>query len=114
MENIFPDNPNADAPNVPVDPALQDQYNTACVQVAFIAGFLYLAVGVLRLGWVRRAARCSHWTLTLWHRVSTLPPFSPRRSSTSCCRRPRCRVRRRRSSRSSAARCVPTPAHFAP
>ena len=52
LENIFPGNPNSQDPNNPVDPALQDTYNRAAVQVAFIAGFFYTAIGVLRLGWV--------------------------------------------------------------
>ncbi len=52
LEGIFPDNPNSQDPNAPVDPALQDKYNQAAIQVAFIAGFFYTAVGVLRLGWV--------------------------------------------------------------
>lgn len=52
LENVFPGNPNSQDPNNPVDAALQDQYNRSAVQVAFIAGFFYTAIGVLRLGWV--------------------------------------------------------------
>ena len=52
LENIFPGNPNAQDPNNPVDPELQAQYNKAAVQVAFVAGFFYTAVGILRLGWL--------------------------------------------------------------
>ena len=52
LENVFPNNPNAQDPNTPVDPNLQMQYNHAAVQVAFIAGCFYTLVGVLRLGWL--------------------------------------------------------------
>lgn len=52
LDKIFPNNPNTLDPNNPVDPNLQMQYNHAAVQVAFVAGFFYTAVGVLRLGWV--------------------------------------------------------------
>ena len=37
-------------PNKPSDPAGQDKYNRAAIQVAFLAGVFYTLVGVLRLG----------------------------------------------------------------
>lgn len=37
-------------PNRPANPAGQDAYNRAAIQVAFLAGVLYTAVGVFRLG----------------------------------------------------------------
>ena len=49
-ENIFR-NPN-DNYNTPTDPAAQEQYNIITIQIAFLAGILYTAFGVLRLGWI--------------------------------------------------------------
>jgi sulfate transporter 4 len=43
--------PQAD-PNKPDDPAAQAIYNQAAIQVALLAGLMYTAVGLLRLGWV--------------------------------------------------------------
>lgn len=37
-------------PNRPANPAGQDAYNRAAIQVAFLAGVMYTAVGVFRLG----------------------------------------------------------------
>lgn len=39
-------------PNAPTDPAAQMEYNMAAIQVALLAGCLYTAVGLLRLGWI--------------------------------------------------------------
>ncbi|GAB4822844.1 hypothetical protein N2152v2_009890 [Parachlorella kessleri] len=39
-------------PNQPTDPAAQEEYNRAAVQIAFIAGLMYTGVGLLRLGWL--------------------------------------------------------------
>uniref|UniRef100_A0A1D2AAL6 STAS domain-containing protein n=1 Tax=Auxenochlorella protothecoides TaxID=3075 RepID=A0A1D2AAL6_AUXPR len=41
-----------DHPNHPADPDAQALYNQAAVQVAFLAGCLYTAIGALRLGWL--------------------------------------------------------------
>ncbi|PSC69015.1 sulfate transporter [Micractinium conductrix] len=49
LENIFGSN---DDPNNPADPDLQMRVNHGAVQVAFIAGCLYTAVGVFRMGWI--------------------------------------------------------------
>lgn len=49
-ENIFR-NPN-DNYNTPADPVAQQQYNVIAIQVAFLAGLIYTAFGVLRLGWL--------------------------------------------------------------
>ncbi|KAK9819516.1 hypothetical protein WJX74_003191 [Apatococcus lobatus] len=46
------DAPVQDNPNEPHNQYAQDQYNTACTQVALIAGVIYTAVGILNLGWV--------------------------------------------------------------
>ena len=45
----------------PADPAAQDQYNRAAVQVAFLAGVLYTAIGLLRMGWVRGGGWVGGW-----------------------------------------------------
>ena len=39
-------------PGSPENEALQSQYNHAAIQVAFLAGCFYTAVGLLRLGWI--------------------------------------------------------------
>lgn len=52
LAKVFPDNPNVDNPNKPVDPAFQDNYNHAAIQVAFLVGCYYTLIGLLRLGWV--------------------------------------------------------------
>ncbi|KAK9809119.1 hypothetical protein WJX72_009585 [[Myrmecia] bisecta] len=39
-------------PNNPADPQAQEVYNHAAIQVAFLAGLLYTAVGILNLGWI--------------------------------------------------------------
>ncbi|DBA70951.1 TPA: hypothetical protein ACH3X2_011394 [Trebouxia sp. C0005] len=39
-------------PNNPTDPAAQMEYNMAAIQVALLAGSLYTAVGLLKLGWI--------------------------------------------------------------
>lgn len=49
LENFLGSN---EDPNNPADPALQDTYNHAAIQVAFIAGCFYTAVGVFRMGWL--------------------------------------------------------------
>ncbi|KAK2078534.1 hypothetical protein QBZ16_003374 [Prototheca wickerhamii] len=41
-------------PNHPEDAAAQATYNLAAIQVAFLAGCLYFAVGMLHLGWLTR------------------------------------------------------------
>lgn len=51
LSDIFGGNINSD-PNNPADPELQDEYNRAAIQVAFLAGVFYTAVGLLRLGWL--------------------------------------------------------------
>jgi sulfate transporter 4 len=44
--------PTNDDPNKPDDPEAQMNYNHAAIQVAFIAGCLYFAFGLFRMGWV--------------------------------------------------------------
>jgi len=39
-------------PNNPSDPFAQAEYNQAAIQVAFLAGLMYTAAGLLGLGWV--------------------------------------------------------------
>lgn len=39
-------------PNKPTDPVLQEEINRAAIQIAFLVGVLYTAIGVLRLGWL--------------------------------------------------------------
>ena len=53
LPNVLPPGTplNAD-PNKPDDPAAQALYNQAAIQVAFLVGLMYSAVGLLRLGWV--------------------------------------------------------------
>lgn len=51
LADLFDGNVNDD-PNNPTDPALQTEYNKAAIQVAFLAGIFYTAVGVLRMGWL--------------------------------------------------------------
>jgi sulfate transporter 4 len=43
---------NPSHPQDAYEAALQDRYNKAAVQVAFIAGFFYFAIGLFRLGWI--------------------------------------------------------------
>ncbi|KAI7844027.1 hypothetical protein COHA_002367 [Chlorella ohadii] len=51
LRRIFDGRINAD-PNHPDDPQLQAEYNQAAIQVAFLCGLIYTAVGLLRLGTV--------------------------------------------------------------
>eukprot|EP00884_Botryococcus_braunii_P018792 jgi/Botrbrau1/5597/Bobra.97_2s0023.1 len=46
------DVPIQDDPNKPEDPHAQQVYNMAAIEVAFLAGVLYTAVGLLNLGWL--------------------------------------------------------------
>ncbi|KAL4859014.1 Proton/sulfate cotransporter 2 [Chlorella vulgaris] len=39
-------------PNNPVDPQVQENYNHAAIQIAFIAGCFYTAFGLFRMGWI--------------------------------------------------------------
>eukprot|EP01012_Entosiphon_sulcatum_P019548 TRINITY_DN2444_c0_g1_i1.p1 TRINITY_DN2444_c0_g1~~TRINITY_DN2444_c0_g1_i1.p1 ORF type:complete len:820 (+),score=110.82 TRINITY_DN2444_c0_g1_i1:35-2494(+) len=41
-----------DNPNDPKDICLQDNYNRAAIQVAFLAGLMYTAVGIFRMGFI--------------------------------------------------------------
>jgi MFS superfamily sulfate permease-like transporter len=43
---------NPSHPQDAYEAALQDRYSKAAVQVAFIAGFFYFGIAVLRLGWI--------------------------------------------------------------
>lgn len=45
-------------PNNPVDPQVQENYNHAAIQIAFIAGCFYTAFGVFRMG---KRDRCCCW-----------------------------------------------------
>ncbi|EIE25728.1 sulfate permease [Coccomyxa subellipsoidea C-169] len=51
IPNII-DAPIQDNPNNPRNQHAQDVYNHAAIQVAFLAGCLYTAVGILELGWL--------------------------------------------------------------
>ncbi|GAB4816018.1 hypothetical protein N2152v2_003064 [Parachlorella kessleri] len=51
LATIFQGRVNHD-PNAPDDPLLQQQYNQAAIQVAFLVGVLYTAISLLRLGWL--------------------------------------------------------------
>jgi len=51
LQNLFNGQVNS-SPNSPADPCLQDQYNRAAVQIAFMAGLIYSAVGFLGMGWI--------------------------------------------------------------
>lgn len=52
LERIIGSNPNPNAPATPEMEELQNRYNRAAIQVAFVAGCLYTGVGLLRMGWV--------------------------------------------------------------
>lgn len=53
LSNIFGNfQINPSDPGDALQVALQDRYNRAAIQVAFIAGLFYTAVGLLRLGWI--------------------------------------------------------------
>ena len=51
LSDMFGGNVNTN-PNQPTDPDLQNTYNHAAVQVAFLAGCFYTGIGILRMGWL--------------------------------------------------------------
>ncbi|EFN58438.1 hypothetical protein CHLNCDRAFT_19800, partial [Chlorella variabilis] len=44
--------PSEEDPNNPVDAQVQENYNHAAIQIAFIAGCFYFAFGLFRMGWI--------------------------------------------------------------
>lgn len=85
LERIIGSNPNPNAPATPEMEELQNRYNRAAIQVAFVAGCLYTGVGLLRMG-----ERPAHLSQAMFPGASShclLPDAAPHfRTASSCVR----------------------------
>ncbi|KAI7843851.1 hypothetical protein COHA_002402 [Chlorella ohadii] len=52
LQDFMPYLEDPNNPKTPEEKQIQENYNHAAVQIAFVAGCFYTAIGVLRLGWI--------------------------------------------------------------
>ncbi|PRW56212.1 sulfate transporter [Chlorella sorokiniana] len=52
LQDFMPYLEDPNTPKTPEEKQIQENYNHAAVQIAFVAGCFYTAIGILRLGWI--------------------------------------------------------------